>query len=145
MFSKTAKKLSTEDIKEVETKLNLKLPPQIVAHYMKFNGGIPDKAFYYSSISDIELSLSTFLPIKHNDDLNSTLEEKYLFFKDKGFIPAKFLPFAIDWGGNLCCLNIENGQVLVVWLDIGEINENAIQILANNFNDFINNLEDDDC
>lgn len=146
MFLRTAKNLILDDIQEIETQLNLTLPKQLVKHYLEFNGGIPTKSFFCFGKTDVEVSISTFLSMKYSDGINSTLEENYLNFSKRGIILKQFLPFARDWGGNQCCINLENGEVVVIWLDLGEVNEDAIRFLANDFDEFLNNLEDEeDC
>jgi len=144
MFSGTSKVLLMEDIIEIESKLNVKLPKQLVNHYLKYNGGIPEKSFFYSEEADIEISVSTFLPIKYDNGLNPTLERNYLFFKDNGIIPQEYVPFALDWGGNLCCINLSSGQIVVIWLDLGEVNHDAIRFVADSFDDFLDGLEDEE-
>lgn len=144
MFVETSKKLSYNDINEVETKLNIVLPKQLVRHYMKYNGGIPEKSFLYSYISDIETSVHTFLPIKYEDEVGYTLEDMYVHFTSKNIFPKKYLPFACDAGGNLFCIDMENEKIVIIWLDVGEVNENMIPVLSNSFDEFLNCLEVDE-
>jgi cell wall assembly regulator SMI1 len=144
MFSGTSKELLMEDIQEIESKLKLTLPEQLVKHYLEFNGGIPDKSDFYSEEADMETSISTFLPMMYDDGINSTLEENYLYFQEREIVPENLMPFAIDWGGNQFCIDLENGQVFIVWLDLGEVNEDAIRFIANDFDEFINGLESED-
>ena len=144
MFLETAKKLTNSDIHEIEKKINIKLPKQLVKHYMKFNGGIPDKTFFYSDISDIETRVHTFLPMKYKDEIGYTLEDGYIDFKRRKVIPENYLPFAHDAGGNPFCVNLKNGQVVIIWLDTGEVNEESIQVLAVDFDSFLNALEDEE-
>ena len=144
MFLETAKQLTLDDIRAIEIKLNIKLPKQLVKHYLKFNGGIPEKPVFYSDDSDIETSVHTFLPMKYKDEVGYTLEDGYLDFKNRKVIPEEFLPFALDAGGNLFCINLESGQVVIIWLDLGEVNEKAIRWLANDFDVFLNSLNEED-
>lgn len=144
MFLNTAKQLTLDDIREIEAKLNIELPKQLVEHYLKFNGGIPDKPFFYSEVTDIETSVHAFLPMKYTDEIGYTLEDGYLDFMNRKVMPKKFLPFAHDAGANPFCINLENGQVVIIWLDLGEVNEEAIQFLANDFEEFLNALSEED-
>lgn len=144
MFSETVKQLMPDDIREIETKLNIELPKQLVEHYLKFNGGIPDKPFFYSVVSDVETSVHAFLPMRYTDEIGYTLEDGYLDFKNRKIIPEKFLPFAHDAGGNPFCINLENGQVVIIWLDLGEVDEDAIRFLADDFDGFLDALDEGD-
>lgn len=144
MFLETAKQLTLNDIREIEAKLNIVLPKQLIEHYLKFNGGIPDKPFFYSAVSDIETSVHAFLPMKYTDEIGYTLEDGYLDFRNRKVIPEKFLLFAHDAGGNPFCINLENGQVVIIWLDLGEVNEEAIRFLTNDFDEFLNALSEED-
>ena len=144
MFIETSKAINYTDIREIEQKINVVLPKQLVNHYMKYNGGIPQKKFLYSSISDIETAVHTFLPMKYKDSVGYTLEEMYLHFVSKNVMPRKYLPFACDAGSNLFCINMETEEIVIVWLDLGEINEDMIPVLCNSFDEFIDSLEIDE-
>lgn len=54
------------------------------------------------------------------------------------------LPFAMDWGGNLFCMNVETEDIYIIYLDLGEVNESngSIRFLINGFSNFLNNLEE---
>ncbi|WP_443136944.1 SMI1/KNR4 family protein [Lysinibacillus sp. C5.1] len=56
-------------------------------------------------------------------------------------LPNRYLPFANDWGGNLFCIVLEKGRVVLIWMDLGGVTERSINFLSNNFVTFINNLE----
>lgn len=144
MFSEVSKQLTINDIREIEEKLNIKLPEQLINHYLKFNGGIPDKPYVCSNISDIETSVHAFSPMKYDDELDYTLEECYLNYKTRSVIPEKFLPFAYDAGSNPFCINLKTGQVVIIWLDMGEVTEKEIKLLANSFDEFMNSLQEED-
>ena len=144
MFLETAEQLTPDDIQEIERKVNINLPKHLSEHYLKYNGGIPDKPYFYSDISDIETCVHAFLPMKYIDEIGFTLEEGYLDFKNRKVIPEKFLPFAHDAGGNPFCINLENGQVVIIWLDCGEVSEEEICFLADDFDEFLNSLGEED-
>lgn len=98
----------------------------------------------YSRISDIETSVNTFLSMKYKNEVGYTLEDMYLHFTNKNIIPRKYLPFACDAGSNLFCINLENEKIVILWLDMGEVNESMIPVLSNDFDEFINSLEADE-
>ena len=149
MFSKTSTKLSVDDLKSVEIKLGLILPDQLANHYLQFNGGIPDKPVFYSEKSDIETRIQVFLPMRNSNIKGlPTFEEMYLKLKEQiTLLSRRYLPFAHDGGANPFCVDLETGNIVIIWLDIGIVDNKAIKYLANDFNDFIVNLEneEDDC
>ena len=144
MFINTSIAITKNDINEIEKKLNIVLPKQLAQHYMKYNGEVPEKKFLYSRISDIETSVHTFLSMKYKNEVGYTLEDMYLHFTSKNIIPRKYLPFACDAGSNLFCINLENETIVIIWLDMGEVNESMIPVLSNDFDEFINSLEADE-
>ena len=144
IFMNASKAISKDEIKEIERKLEITLPEQLVKHYLKYNGGAPIRNFLFSRISDIETSIQTFLPMKYKDATGFSLEEMYLNFVEKKVFSKKFLPFAIDYGGNLFCVNLEDKKIVMIWLDIGDVDENRIPILSNNFSELLNSLEEVD-
>jgi len=146
MFSGVSKKITLSNVQEIEAKLSIKLPEQLVKHYLRFNGGVPEKTFFYSEISDIETNVKLFVPLQYvNEEYTScTLEDTYLDFIQRGIIPVKYLPFAYDWGGNVFCVDLKLGYVVIIWMDIGEVTENSIKLLANDFREFLDNLGDED-
>ncbi|MBQ3599735.1 MAG: SMI1/KNR4 family protein [Lachnospiraceae bacterium] len=144
MFVNTSKAIGIDDIIEIERKINLVLPKQLVKHYIKYNGGIPEKRFLYSCISDIETSVQTFLSMKYKNEIGYTLEDMYLHFVNKNVIQKKYVPFACDAGSNLFCIDVETGKIVIVWMDMGEVNESMIPVLSNSFDEFIDSLEEDE-
>lgn len=144
MFINTSKPVTLEEIKEIEEKLNIVIPKQLIKHYMKYNGGIPKRKFLYSYISDIETSVNTFLSMKYKNEVGYSLEDMYLHFTSKNIIPRNYLPFACDFGSNLFCVNLEDEKIVMIWLDMGEVNPDMIPVLCNSFDEFIDALEEEE-
>ena len=144
-FNKISAQLSEEDIKSVEYEIGVNFPQEFIAHYLKYNGGIPTNACFYMEEYDSIAEISCFLPIKYNDNTQSfTIEESFInYTKEKNVISPHFIPFARDWGGNLFCINQENGNIFLILLDLGEVKENngSIRFLSDSFGTFINALE----
>lgn len=70
------------------------------------------------------------------------MEKGFWDFKSKKIIPEKYLPFANDSGGNVFCINLDSKEIVLVYLDLGEVTNRCIKFLANSFTEFINNLEE---
>lgn len=146
MFNKCAKKITIKDIQQVENLIHLSFPKDFTEHYLKYNGGIPSKAYFYMEPYDTFAEISSFKSIKFKDELGDPrIEDTYqnLSIK-KNIIPKNMLPFAIDWGGNLFCINVDTEDIYIIYLDLGEVNEinGSIRFLINGFNHFLNSLEE---
>lgn len=145
MFQNTSKPITRADIEEMELELGIRLPESLIEHYLVYNGGIPSKPFFYSEDTDIETGIQIFSPIKYKFDhiAIKTVEEKYTFFKEKSVLMSRYLPFANDHGANQICLNLENNQIYIVYMDLGELNEECFEYLANDFYEFMNGLSEE--
>lgn len=142
MFYKCSFQLTRKDLEEIEMLLNFQLPQELKDHYLQYNGGLPKKPCFFEENSGLETRVHVFLPIKFNNNIGYTLEEGYLDFKNRDIIPRKYLPFANDAGGNIFCIDLDSKQVVLIYLDLGEVTNRCIKFLANSFMDFINNLEE---
>lgn len=144
MFKKMGKTLTRADIKAIEAKLGFAFPDDFVEHYLSYNGGIPTKSFFYSAEKDIETEIQVFLPLKYQccDIHIKTAEEKYLLFKEKSPLMKSYFPFANDYGANPICVNLEDGKIYIVYMDLGELNDNCFHRIAENFSDFAESLSE---
>ena len=140
-FSDSMNPISDDDIRYFNEFTHVKIPQPIVALYMIYNGGTPEKSYFYSEVADIEITINTFLPIKYKNKTGYTMESMYLKFVSEKVFPAYYLPFAIDWGSNLICVNLNSGEIVVIWMDKGEITENEIKVLFKDFYKFMSALE----
>lgn len=145
VFLNTGKKLTGNEIKEIEEMLQISIPKQLTEHYLKYNGGTPKDNFLYSEISDIEISIQSFLPMKYKDEIGFTVESMYANFVNKKVIPAQYLPFAIDYGCNLFCMDLNTNEIVIIWMDQGEVTENEIHVLSESFDAFLAALEQPEC
>lgn len=145
MFRDTSKPITLTDIKGVESELGIRLPDSFIEHYLAYNGGIPLKPFFYSEKTDIETEIQIFLPLKYKfSDIDmKTIEEKYIFFKKKSKLMADYMPFANDYGSNQICMNLKDGKIYIVYMDIGELGQKCFQYLANDFSEFLSGLSEE--
>nr|WP_106781356.1 SMI1/KNR4 family protein [Lysinibacillus timonensis] len=142
MFYKCSLQLTKKDLEEIEITLGFQLPQELKDHYLQYNGGLPKKPCFFEEESGLETRVHVFLPMKYRNNIGYTLEEGYLDFKNREITPQKYLPFANDAGGNVFCIDLDSKQVVLIYLDLGEVNNNSIKYLANDFMEFINNLEE---
>lgn len=143
MFNNTSRSIIKSEIETIELELGITFPQSFIEHYLVYNGGIPSTPFFYSE-TDIETEIQVFSPIKYKNNNNiKTVEEKYVFFKEKSMLMSEFLPFANDYGSNQICINLKNNKIYIVYMDIGELNQRCFKYLAKNFEEFINGLSDE--
>ena len=145
MFEKMSKALTREDIAGIEANLGFAFPEDFVEHYLSYNGGIPTKPFFYFEEEDIETEIQIFLPLKYRycDIPIGTAEEKYLLFTGKSPLMTSYFPFANDYGANPICVNLENGGVYIVYMDLGELEDRCFCCIAESFRDFVESLSED--
>ncbi len=144
-FSYTDNVISSEDISFVEKQIGISLPDEVVNHYLSNNGGIPTKTYWVKD-NWVYLWLHEFLPIKYTNETTRTLEETYLFLRNKNLIPENLVPFAVDHGGNYFCFDSE-GKIYFYTMDdwnsdfsYEENQEQSKQYLCKNINEFIDGL-----
>ncbi len=144
MFKKMGKSLTRADIEEIEVNLGLTFPENFVECYPSYNGIVPAKPFFYSETEDIETEVQVFLPLKNQccDIPIKTAEEKYLLFKKKSPLMTSYFPFANDYGANPICINLENGKVYIMYMDLGELTDKCFHCLAESFLDFVKGLSE---
>ncbi|WP_432702812.1 SMI1/KNR4 family protein [Lysinibacillus sphaericus] len=142
MFYNCSSQLTRKDLEEVEKLLSFQLPQEFKEHYLQYNGGLPNKPCFFEENSGLETRVHVFLPIKFDNNLGYTLEKGYLDFKVKEIIPEKYLPFANDAGGNVFCIDLDSKEIVLIYLDLGEVTNSCIKFLAKSFKEFIINLEE---
>lgn len=145
MFEKMSKALTRGDIAEIEINLGLALPEDFTEHYLSYNGGIPTKPFFYSEEEDIETEVQVFLPLKHrNCDIPiGTAEEKYILYKGKSPLMTSYFPFSNDYGANPICVNLEDGGVYIVHMDLGKLEDRCFHRIVESFRGFVESLSED--
>ena len=58
--------------------------------------------------------------------------------------PKRFLPFAVDAGSNPFCIDMDSGEIVIIWLDKGVVTDDEIIWLANDFDEFLDFLDKED-
>ena len=66
MFDRVHSPITKGDIDGIQSKLKITLPEMLVRHYLQFNGGSPEKSYFYSKKSDRETNIQLFSPFKKN-------------------------------------------------------------------------------
>ena len=136
MFTKMGKALIKEEINQVGENLGIVFPHDFAVHYTQYNGGYPDKEYFYSEQADMEKMIQLFSP------LNEAVE-KYTKYKERiGNIMSRYFPFANDYGANPFCIDLETGAVCVIYMDVGAVTETSPIRVAANFESFVSGLSE---
>ena len=144
MFTKSSKPLTLADITDLEETLGTRLPADFTNLYLHANGGVADKSYYYVEEDEGFVEVSFFIPIKYpSTDLgNIDIATSYSHLVSKG-IPNKYLPFAVDWGGNLFSIDLETNKIVLLLMDLGDFTEESIKYLTKGFLNFMKALEEE--
>ena len=55
-------------------------------------------------------------------------------------VPSHYLPFAVDWGGNYFAIDLQSGNIVLLFMDLGEFTEDCVEYLAESYSEFVENL-----
>ncbi|MGI4736998.1 MAG: SMI1/KNR4 family protein [Janthinobacterium lividum] len=138
--SHSAQQLTLNDIAQAEAIMGIELPPQFKEFYLRHNGGVPSKAYVFDDNIEDFIETSVFSSLRYKLPDSETLEEDYQNLTGRDVLPALYLPFANDWGGNLFCLNLSTQQVVFILMDMGEFTEDCVSIIALSFDTFLDSL-----
>jgi SMI1-KNR4 cell-wall len=128
-FEFSKQKLSINELNNIEIELKIKLPEKYKKLILEYNGGAPER-------NNFKGKWVNFNSIKYGknpiEKTTSTLED---------VLPNKFFPFGSDPGGWLFCFDLNEGE------DYGKIyffqGDGEYYLLANSFEEFMNELTDD--
>ncbi len=115
-FTKCEKILTEADIETVEMELGIRFPDEVKRHYLRFNGGRPERTLWVYPAGDYDdVEVRDFIPMRYakkfGDDPAFTAEGRAREGWAEKKLPTTLFPFAFDWGGNYFCINLENGEV----------------------------------
>ncbi len=144
------KKISIQDLLNLENLIGFKLPEQFRSFYLRNNGGEPE-ADHFPAYNEFDpICVSSFLSVKYSYGSENNIEETYNKGVEKNYLPSDLLPFAIDWGGNYICIN-NLGEIYFyttdTWMEelTNQENENRNKrLICDSFNVFVSSLVDED-
>lgn len=128
--------ITEEDIKYIENKYKFIMPEDIRKHYLKYNGGYPEKSMYTSNNGD-EFIIDWFIPVKREDGKND-LDSVLRILRLDNTIPDWLIPFADEAGGDLYCYSLKKNELGAIYYWSHEF-ENAVYI-TKSLEEFLNNM-----
>ena len=147
-FSDDNAAITSADLDHLESAIGKKLPTPFRNHYLKYNGGVPERAYWISEDFFDPIEVASFRSIAYGEP---TLLSTYQMMLEKQVLPAHLLPFANDWGGNFFCLNLDTEAVSYFTTDSFDSDlspeENQAQsekLVCSNFLRFVQGLIDED-
>ena len=147
-FSNDEAAISPSDLDNLESVIGKKLPAPFRDHYLRYNGGVPERTYWLSEAFDEPLEVAAFKPLAN---ASATLLSNYQSMLQKQVIPAHLLPFANDWGGNFFCLNLDSGAISYFTTDSFDSDlgpdENQVRaekLVCSNFTRFVQGLIDEE-
>jgi len=132
------KNLDDNDFLFVEKTIGRKIPKSLLELYKEYNGGVIDggRNILIHPESGAEYEVKAFFPMRYAKyEKDSTVEKNYLFFcKKEKSIPEDFIPFAIDSGGFVFCMDSKDEKIYFFNFD----NEgNSKELVANSLDEFM--------
>ena len=143
IFHETSDAITSEEISNIEDRLKINFPEEFKEHYLKDNGGYPERDSYPWTDSS-STTVNTFLSMKYEGFGN--LENTYInLILDKKYLPKEILPFAIDDGGNFFCISSRSEDYgAIYYCNNDEYENDEVEVpmkpVEKSFNEFINKL-----
>jgi hypothetical protein len=142
-FDNCGPSLTRADVATVEKRLGFELPEDLVKHYLKHNGGQPQKR-YFDDAQGHEYGVHQFKPIMHKTSL-PTIEDTYeLVCVQKGLIPRERLPFAVNGGGDFFCIDRQTQEIFFHAMDDASQGNLAGRRVADSLPEFIERMQTED-
>ncbi|GIJ96078.1 hypothetical protein CAPN001_06470 [Capnocytophaga stomatis] len=141
-FKKYKLPASIEDISKLQQHFDIKLPKELINHYLKYNGGYPEKRYFQKD--DDFYRIDSFYPIT-NEGASLFHALECMPFDDLEWFPNYLIPFASTAGGDDFCISIRKEDYGSIWLfltDYADDWNKAMIFLASSFDNFIHSLQD---
>lgn len=144
LFVNVKKRLTSDDLREFETENNVIMPLKIREHYLRFNGGYPERNVFYSKKDERKYIINYFFSIACGEGLN--IEKILPLLRDEKIFPAWLVPLANDEGGNLFAYSLRKGEEGAIYyysheFEYGENPEKSIKFLSKDIDTFLNCLD----
>ena len=139
------KKISVDEIREIERVIGLSIPEDLKAFYLLHNGGRPEKCDYIKN--DECYIIHTFFEMIPGEDSSGTgFCGIYIdLVLENDLFPDNVIPFADDPGGDFFVYSVGSknyGAVCCVRSDYYEDPDRYVVVIANSFSEFADGLVD---
>ncbi len=137
--------VSLKEIKILEMKYSFTMPKLIKKHFLRYNGGCPEKNVFVSE-NGSRYVLLNFIPIKYDDyDLDKVLS----LVRDENIMPKWLIPFAEDGAGDFFCYSLKKDELGAIYhytheFNYGESPESYVTYLTSSITEFIESLVEED-
>jgi len=142
-FTETEQPLTSNDLAKVELAFGFSFPADFRDHYLRHNGGRPQKSLFKKD--DTVFVVSEFLPIKYG---NMLFEDCFRDLKiEREVLPEHLVGFAVDPGGDYYCFSVRDNDYGSIWIYRGEHSddpERAVEYLAPSLTKFLESMEPDE-
>lgn len=143
VFYSVKRALTDEDLRKFENENNIVMPVKIREHYLRFNGGYPERNVFCSMEDERQYIINYFFSIGCGEGL--AIEKTLPLLRDEKIFPTWLVPLANDEGGNLFAYSIRNGEEGAIYyyvheFDYGEKPEKYIKYLSKDIDTFLNSL-----
>ncbi|WP_047984683.1 SMI1/KNR4 family protein [Ornithinibacillus californiensis] len=132
-------KFNEREFNNFQKELGVNLPKEYIKFLEKNNGGIPESNIVLLQNKEIKsFSVTDFFGV-NKMNIND-LKSQYIIYKER--IPSGNIPICRVEGGNIVCLNIDNGLISLWDHDTELMNENLLSTnslieVAVNFEEFL--------
>lgn len=146
-FINTKRSLTNDDLKQFESKFNVVMPEKIKRHYLKYNGGYPERSIFHLEGSDREYAVNYFFSIGCNEGM--TIEETWPIIRDDTVFPSWLVPLADEMGGDIFAYSTRADEEGAIYyysheFDYGENPEKYVTFLSKDIDTFLESLIPDD-
>jgi len=146
-FLNIKEKLTERDLEEIEKKFSFKIPKDIRHHYLKYNGGYPEKCIFEDN-NGKQYEVEHFIPIK-NKAGSRDLETVLHLLREDSILPNWLIPLAEEAGGDFYCYSLRNHELGAVYywsheFEYGEDPEAYVTFLATYLKQFIDEMIEDE-
>ncbi|RPF54144.1 SMI1/KNR4 family protein [Aquisalibacillus elongatus] len=136
-------KFNEKEFNNFQKELGINLPKEYIKFLKEYNGGIPELNIVELQNEEVKsFSVTEFFGV-NNEKIND-LKSQYETYKER--IPSENIPICRAEGGNIVCLNIDNGLISFWDHDTELLNENvssanSLLRVATNFEEFLSLME----
>lgn len=143
IFCSVKKTLMDEDLKKFESENNIAMPLKIREHYLRYNGGYPERSVFCSTEDEKQYVINYFFSIGCGEGL--AIEKTLPLLRDEKIFPTWLVPLANDEGGNLFAYSVRKGEEGAIYysheFEFGEKPEKYIKYLSSDIDTFLNSME----